>query len=55
MPQSSAFAEGETIVPRSCITFGTLDFFATTADELNLVIPSMPDTVGTQPTRSTRS
>lgn len=55
MAHSLSFAGGETFAPGSHITFGTLDFFATVAGELSLVVHGMSDTNGTQLTRSTRS
>jgi hypothetical protein len=55
MAQSSAFAGGKAFALGSRITFSTLDFFTTTTDELILVVPNMPGTMGTQPTHSTMS
>jgi hypothetical protein len=55
MAQLSSFARGETFAPGSRITFGTLNFFATSTDKLSLVVRNVPVTMGTQPTHSTRS
>lgn len=55
MAQSTTSAEGKTFALRSCITFGTLDFFATAIGELNLAAPDVSSNMGTQPARSTRS
>lgn len=55
MAHSLSFAGGETFAPGSHITFGTLDFFVIAVGELSLVVPDMPDIMGTQPRHSTRT
>jgi hypothetical protein len=42
MAQSLAFIGGETFARGNRITFGTLDFLATSTGELHLSAPSIP-------------